>query len=208
MSRVRGCVCARGRAPWRAVRMGVVWGGRRRGWRRLDSAAGETRALTVSTNRRAPGTSKKPIPNPSRCSSARVAKPVKLNTRSVGVLALSPSNWHMVWHAGPCLCAAWRAPCSDAWVGRVGSAAHGFLHALVDITGSGGTREFLLGGGCFTTLGGLSLALGEERGLRGAGQFPVGGLLVAGSTGRCPSSRHRRWGIRSSGRCFVRSAAA
>ena len=43
--------------------------------------------------RRAP--SKKAMPKPSLCSSARVAKPVKLNITSVGVLAFMPSSWHI-----------------------------------------------------------------------------------------------------------------
>jgi hypothetical protein len=59
------------------------------------SATGEQRALCASTNSRTPEPSKKAIPNPSLCSSARVQKPVKLNTMSVGVLAFMPSSWHM-----------------------------------------------------------------------------------------------------------------
>ena len=35
------------------------------------------------------------MPKPSLCSSARVAKPVKLNITSVGVFAFRPSSWHM-----------------------------------------------------------------------------------------------------------------
>src|SRR5450755_3955100 len=51
------------------------------------------------------------MPKPSLCSSARVAKPVKLNITSVGVLAFMPRSWHMAarglvscpadnWHRG------------------------------------------------------------------------------------------------------------
>ena len=46
-------------------------------------------------NRRRPLSSKKAMPKPSLCSSARVARPVKENITSVGVLAFMPSNWHM-----------------------------------------------------------------------------------------------------------------
>src|SRR5205085_612438 len=46
-------------------------------------------------NTRTPLSSKKPMPKPSLCSSARVAKPVKLNITSVGVLAFMPRSWHM-----------------------------------------------------------------------------------------------------------------
>ncbi len=35
------------------------------------------------------------MPKPSLCSTARVAKPVKLKTMSVGVLPFIPSSWHM-----------------------------------------------------------------------------------------------------------------
>src|SRR6185436_12578792 len=51
--------------------------------------------LDVSTKRRTPLSSKKAMPKPSLCSSARVAKPVKLNITSVGVLAFMPRSWHM-----------------------------------------------------------------------------------------------------------------
>src|SRR4029078_4114914 len=59
------------------------------------SATGELRALCASTSRRTPGPSKNAMPKPSLCSSARVDKPVKLNPRSVGVLAFMPSSWHI-----------------------------------------------------------------------------------------------------------------
>src|SRR4051812_26133338 len=52
-------------------------------------------ALCASTKSRTPAPSKKAMPNPSLCSSARRAKPVKLNTRSVGVLAFMPRSWHI-----------------------------------------------------------------------------------------------------------------
>jgi hypothetical protein len=45
---------------------------------------------------RTPAPSKKAMPKPSLCSSARVEKPVKLNTMSVGVLPFIPSSWHIV----------------------------------------------------------------------------------------------------------------
>src|SRR5260221_9615841 len=66
------------------------------GKRRTISATGEVRALCASTSRRTPAPSKNAMPKPSLCSSARVAKPVKLNITSVGVLAFRPSSWHIV----------------------------------------------------------------------------------------------------------------
>ena len=56
---------------------------------------GDVRALCASTIKRTPAPSKNAMPKPSLCSSARVAKPVKLNITSVGVLAFMPSSWHM-----------------------------------------------------------------------------------------------------------------
>ena len=62
------------------------------GKRRTISATGDSRAFCASTSSRTPGPSKKAMPKPSLCSSARVASPVKLNIASVGVLAFMPSN--------------------------------------------------------------------------------------------------------------------
>jgi hypothetical protein len=59
------------------------------------SATGELLALCVVDEAAHARPSKKAMPKPSLCSSARVAKPVKLNTMSVGVLQFMPSSWHM-----------------------------------------------------------------------------------------------------------------
>src|SRR5258706_4933011 len=81
--------------PCVALRMWAMMLSLRIGKRRTMSATGEQRALCASTSSRTPLPSKNAMPKPSLCSSARVQKPVKLNTMSVGVFAFMPSSWHI-----------------------------------------------------------------------------------------------------------------
>src|SRR2546423_136763 len=81
--------------PCVALRMWAMTLSLRIGKRRTMAATGEARALCASTKTRTPLPSKKAMPKPSLCSSARVEKPVKLNTMSVGVFAFMPRSWHI-----------------------------------------------------------------------------------------------------------------
>ena len=83
-------------SPCVALRMWAMTWRLRMGYSRTMAATGEVVAGAASMKCRRPRPSKKAMPKPSLCSTARVAKPVKLNTRSVGVLAFMPSSWHMV----------------------------------------------------------------------------------------------------------------